>query len=65
MAYAIRCNGGFVLGGDTRDEVVRRAKTTFKAPIRDGKIIADVTLLERPGLLHQLGMIPATAGAAR
>lgn len=65
MAYAIWCNGGFVLSGDTGDEVVRRARTTFKAPIRDGKIIAGVTRLERMGLLDQLGLIPATAGAVR
>jgi hypothetical protein len=65
VADAIRCSCGFVLGGDNRDEVLPRGRTTFKAPIREGKIIAEVTLAERRGLLEQLGLIPAIAGAAR
>ena len=31
--------------------------------LRDGKIVADVTVLDRLGLLEQLGLSPATAGA--
>jgi steroid delta-isomerase-like uncharacterized protein len=33
--------------------------------VRDGKIIADVTVLDRRGLLEQLGLVTATAAAGQ
>lgn len=31
--------------------------------LRNGKIVADLAVLDRPGRLEQLGLIPAKAGA--